>query len=80
MKKFTCKEVMGGNGGCDEVFEGETAMDVAAKVGAHVASSTDEIHKKLREQMKEQIEKGSEEDKKKWMNWFQGEWDKKTEA
>lgn len=76
-KKFTCKEVMGGVGGCDEVFEGETAMEVATKVGTHVANSTDKLHEPLRAQMKEQMEKGSQEDKKKWMDWFQGEWDKK---
>ncbi len=79
MKKSTCKGVMSGAGGCDEVFEGQTAMEVAQKVGAHVASSTDELHKPLRYQMKEQMEKGSEEDKKKWMDWFQGEWDKKKD-
>jgi hypothetical protein len=80
MKKFMCKEVMGGVAGCDEFFEGETAMDVAQKVSIHVISSTDQIHKQLQDQMKEQMTKGSQEDKKKWMDWFQGEWDKKAEA
>jgi len=71
---------MGGKGGCDQVFEGDTAMEVAQKVSVHVMGSTDEAHKQLQEQMKEQMEKGTQEDKQKWMDWFQGEWDKKTEA
>ena len=79
MKKFTCREVMGGVNGCDEVFEGQTAMDVAQKVSIHIMSSTDEAHKQLQAQMKEQMEKGSQEDKQKWMDWFQGEWDKKKD-
>ena len=29
MKSFTCKEIMNGEGGCDEAFEGATAMDIA---------------------------------------------------
>ena len=44
MKKFTCKEIMNGAGGCDEVFKGETAMDIAKQSSKHFMSSTDETH------------------------------------
>ncbi len=70
MKKFTCRE-MGGS--CDESFEGETAKEVGDKGGQHIMSSTDESHKDVREKMAQ----SSEEDVKKWWDWFAVEWDKK---
>lgn len=77
MKKFTCKEIMNGEGGCNEVFEGETAMDIAMKNHAHVVATTDKAHKPMRDMMK----KGpSKEEQKKWWDWFNAEWDKKAEA
>ncbi len=51
MKKFTCKEIMNNEGGCDMEFSGETPMDVATQCSKHVASSTDEAHKQMREMM-----------------------------
>jgi len=77
MKKFTCKEIMNGEGGCDMVFEGKDSMDVASQCGKHVASSTDEAHKPMRDMMSNPNH--TEEEKKKWFTWFQGEWDKKKE-
>lgn len=77
MKKFTCKEM---RGPCDEVFEGETAMEIAKKSHAHVMATTEEAHKQMREQMREQMTKPSEEEQKKWWDWFNGEWDKKAEV
>jgi cell fate regulator YaaT (PSP1 superfamily) len=71
MKKFTCKEM---GGPCDEVFEGETAKEVGDKGGEHIMSSTDELHKP----MKDQMSVSTEEDKQKWWNWFEGEWNKKV--
>ena len=73
MKKFTCKEM---SGPCEEVHEGGTAMEIAIKSHAHVMANTDEAHKQMREQMT----KPSEEDQKKWWDWFNGEWDKKNGA
>ena len=78
MKKFTCKEIMNGEGGCDIEFTGETSMDVASQCGKHVASSTDEAHKPMRDMMSNPNH--TEEEKKKWFEWFQGEWDKKKEG
>ena len=76
MKKFTCKEIMNSEGGCDMVFSGETSMDVASQCGKHVANSTDEAHKPMREMMSNPNH--TKEDREKWFKWFQGEWDKKT--
>ena len=73
MKKFTCREM---GGPCDEVFEGVTAEEVGNKGGQHFMGSTDDAHKAMREQMAS----SSEEDKNKWWSWFNGEWDKKSEA
>ena len=56
-----------------------TVDAVAQQVSVHVMSSTDQAHQQLQAQMNEQMEQGSQEDKKKWMYWFQGEWDKKAE-
>ena len=78
MKKFTCKEIMNGEGGCDIEFTGETSMDVASQCGKHVASSTDEAHKPMRDMMSNPNH--TEEEKKKWFEWFQTEWDKKDES
>ena len=78
MKKFTCKEIMNGEGGCDIEFTGETSMDVASQCGKHVASSTDEAHKPMRDMMSSP--KHTEEEKKKWFEWFQGEWGKRVES
>lgn len=74
MKGFTCKEIMNGEGGCDEVFEGQTTMEILKQSSKHFMSSTDEAHKPMRDMM---ASKSSEEDKKKWFDWFNGEWDKK---
>jgi predicted small metal-binding protein len=77
MKKFTCKEIMNGVGGCDMEFEGDSPIEVAGKCGQHVASSTDEAHKPNRDQMQDQMVNGTKEDREKWFEWFQSEWDKK---
>ncbi|MBM2817993.1 MAG: hypothetical protein HW401_583 [Parcubacteria group bacterium] len=42
---------MNNEGGCDMEFSGEKSMDVASQCGKHVASSTDEAHKPMREMM-----------------------------
>jgi hypothetical protein len=76
MKKFTCKEIMNGEGGCDMEFKGNEMMDVASQCGKHIAGTTDEAHKPMRDMM---AANHSEEERKKWFGWFQGEWDKKTE-
>ena len=78
MKKFKCKEIMNNEGGCDIEFSGEKSMDIASQCGKHVASSTDEAHKPMREMMTNPNH--TKEDKEKWFKWFQGEWDKKAEA
>ena len=78
MKKFTCKEIMNNEGGCDREFSGGTSMDVASQCGKHVSSSTDEAHKSMREMMRNPNH--TKEDQAKWFTWFQGEWDKKAEA
>jgi len=68
---------------CDEVFEGETAMEVAEKCGMHIMSTTDEGHKPMRDMMTKGIKFSEEEkyeDQKKWFEWFNKEWDKKEEA
>lgn len=70
MKIFTCREM---SGPCEEVAEGELAMDVAMKNHAHVMSTTDDAHRQMRDQMTNP----SEEDQKKWWDWFNGEWEKK---
>ncbi len=77
MKKFTCKEIMNGEGGCDEVFEGETAMDITKQSSMHFMNSTDEAHKPMRDMM---ASSPNEEEQKKWWDWFNSEWDKKEEV
>ena len=63
-------------GGCDQEFVGETAMDIAKACGGHFMSSTDDAHKAGREMM---TAGPSEESKKEWWDWFNGEWNKKEE-
>ncbi len=74
MKKFTCKEIMNNAGGCDMEFQGDDIIGVAGQCGKHCASTTDDLHKPMRDMM---TANHSEEDKKKWFEWFQGEWNKK---
>ena len=78
MKTFTCKEIMNDASGCDMKFSGDAAMEVAGKCGQHVASSTDEAHRPMRELMMNPNH--TQADREKWMKWFQGEWDKKSES
>ena len=78
MKTFTCKEIMNGEGGCDMEFRGETSMDVASQCGKHVASSTDEAHKPMRDMISNPNH--TKEDRETWFTWFQGEWNKKADA
>ncbi len=68
---------MNEQGGCDIEFMGNDMMDVASQCGKHVASSTDDTHKPMRDMM---TTNHSEEEKKKWFEWFQGEWNKKIDA
>ena len=70
MKKFICNEMKMG-GGCDQVFEGETPMDIAKACGTHFMESTDDAHKAGREMM---TAGPSEEGKKEWWDWFNAEW------
>lgn len=76
MKTMTCKEIMNNQGGCDIEFSGENPMEVASQCSKHVAESTDEAHKGMRELM--QNPSHTQADREKWFAWFQGEWDKKT--
>lgn len=71
---------MNNEGGCDMEFAGNNPHEVAGKCGQHVMASTDEAHKPMRDKMQNQIANGTKEDQAKWFDWFQGEWDKKTEA
>ena len=75
MKSFTCKEIMNNQGGCNAEFSGETPMEVASQCGKHVAGTSDDAHKSLRDMMTNPNH--TEADKKSWFEWFQGEWDKK---
>ena len=77
MKTLTCKQIMNNEGGCDTAFSGSDAMEVASQCGKHVANSTDEAHKPMRDMM--QNPNHTQEDRAKWFAWFQGEWDKKEE-
>ncbi len=71
---------MNNEGGCDMEFTGHNALEVASKCGEHVMSSADELHESMRKKMADQMTHGTEADKQKWFEWFQGEWDKKAEA
>jgi len=77
MKKFTCKEIMNNEGGCGMEFSGALPMEVASACGKHVASSTDEAHRQMRELMLNPNH--TQADREKWFSWFQGEWDKKKD-
>ena len=55
-------------------------MDIATACGMHFMNSTDDAPKEGREMMKKGPSEESEEDKKKWWDWFNEEWDKKEEA
>lgn len=72
MKTFTCREL---GGPCDEKLTGATYREVGEKGSAHIMSTTDEAHAKLREQ----LVTSSEAEKEQWWNWFKGEWDKKED-
>jgi hypothetical protein len=72
MKAFTCKEM---GGPCDKVYLGETAMEIARQSHAHVMATTDEAHGQMRAQMT----KPTEEDQRKWWDWFNGKWNKKKD-
>ena len=61
-------------GPCDQEFMGETMQEVSDMGGEHIMNSTDPAHAA----MKEQMSKSTPEDKQKWMDWFQGVWDKKV--
>ena len=80
MKKFTCHEIMNGGGcngdGCNETFEGETAMDIAKQSSKHFMSSADDAHKPMRDMMDSAPDKDAQN---KWWDWFNGEWEKKGE-
>lgn len=76
MKRFTCKEIMNGEGGCDKFFEAESAMEIAKKSSKHFMESTDEAHKPMRDMMQSAP---SEAEQKKWWDWFNSEWDKKED-
>jgi hypothetical protein len=78
MKKFTCKEIMNNEGGCNREFSGVLPMEVASECGKHVANSTDEAHRQMRELMMNPNH--TEADREKWFGWFQGEWDKKKDT
>lgn len=77
MKKFTCREIMNGEGGCGEIFEGENIMEIVKKSSKHFADSIDDVHKPMRDMM---TTSHSKEEEKKWWDWFSGEWNKKTDA
>ena len=65
---------MNNEGGCDMEFTGDDMMKVAGACGQHVMATTDDAHKPMRDMM---ANNHSEEEKKKWFEWFAGEWDKK---
>ena len=69
---------MNGEGGCEMEFAGDTSMDVASQCGKHVADSTDDAHRPMRDMMSNPNH--TEDERKKWFEWFQGEWDKKADA
>lgn len=68
---------MNNEGGCNMEFSGDKPMDVAGLCSKHVASSTDEAHRLMREKMTNPNH--TQEDREKWFKWFQGEWDKKKD-
>ncbi len=79
MKKFTCREIMNNEGGCDMEFTGDDMMGVAGQCGKHVMTTTDDTHKPMRDKMNHTIASAhSKEEQAKWFEWFKGEWDKKA--
>jgi hypothetical protein len=76
MKTFTCKEIMNHESGCDMEFSGNDPMGVADQCGKHIAESTDEAHKPMRDLMLNPNH--TQVDRAKWFAWFQGEWEKKA--
>ena len=78
MKTFTCKEIMNDESGCDLEFSGDDPMGVASQCGKHVAESTDEAHKPMRDLMMNPNH--TQADREKWFARFQGEWEKKEAA
>jgi hypothetical protein len=81
MKKFTCREIMNNQGGCDIEFVGDDMMNVAGQCGKHVMTSTDEAHKPMRDMMENTMSgANAKEEQAKWFAWFKGEWDKKGES
>jgi hypothetical protein len=52
-------------------------MDIAKQSATHFMNSTDEAHKPMREMM---ASSPSEEEQKKWWDWYNSEWDKKEEV
>jgi len=71
---------MNNEGGCDMEFSGEDMIDVAGQCGKHVASSTDELHRPMRDKMAHQMAHGTKEDQAKWFTWFKGLWDARSDA
>lgn len=56
MKRFMCKEMRGPNWrtiatACDEIFEGDTAMEAAEAHMAHIMSTAAEAHKPMSDKM-----------------------------
>ncbi len=56
-------------------FTGETMHEVAGKGGEHIASTTDEGHDPMREQMAH----SKKEDQAVWFAEFQKQWDAKSD-
>ena len=74
MKKFKSSE-MKMDTGCDKEFEGETPMDVMQACAEHYMSSTDDAHKEGKEMMNQEQTDETEQEKKKWFEWFNKEWE-----
>lgn len=51
MTQMICKEIMNGDGGCGEAFEGATPMDIAKKSSMAFMISMDGEHKPMRNMM-----------------------------
>lgn len=61
----------------DEVFEGETPMDIPKQSAPHFMISNDEVHKSMRDTM---ASSPSEEEQKICRDWLNVEWEKKEEV
>ena len=75
MKNFTCKKIMNGDGGCDEVFGAESTMELMKQSSVHFMNSTYETHKPIRDMM---ASSPSKEEQEKWWSWFNREWERKS--